>query len=83
MTVFVAVILEPEVEGQPGGQPHLGLGADRGHHGGPSTNNVVTRGSNVQPLLLLQSIVIQERTKRNFIDEDVDQCVGTLANLKI
>ena len=32
--------------------------------------------------LLLSPVVVQEGTERNFINEDVDQRVGALTNLK-
>ena len=32
VAVLVLVVLEPEVERQPGGEPHLGPGRHAGHH---------------------------------------------------
>ena len=32
VAVLVLVVLEPEIERQPGGEPHLGPGRHAGHH---------------------------------------------------
>ena len=82
VAVLISVVLEPEVERQSGGQPDVGPVAHRGDHGLPPAQH--WRGYQyLYSISLLSPVVIQEGTERNFIDEDVDQRVGALANLPV